>query len=64
MKTRIKITSDMSENDLWALRKNAKRGQNKFKLRCDDQRYPTREHSIKDLPFLVGINGEIQFCKS
>jgi len=61
MSKRIRITSDMDEKQLFALKKNAKRGQKKFILRVDGEQYPEREMSISDLPFLVGINGEIKF---
>lgn len=64
MSTTIRITSDMDEQELLALKKYAKRGQNYFVLKVDGERYPqSRPMPIRDLPFLVGINGEIIFQK-
>lgn len=60
----VKITSDMDEKELLALKKYAKRGENYFVLKVEGERYPqSRPMPIRDLPFLVGINGELRFQK-
>lgn len=60
---RYQITSDMTESDLWALKKNAQKGDKYFILKLADEKYPDSKRKIHELPYMVGINGEIIFTK-
>jgi len=57
------ISKSMSEADLVALKKNAKRAEKHFLLRVTGEKYPEKRMPIEALKYLEGVNGEVVFVR-